>query len=147
MQGALLNIFGTGVIVTEPTERNIGNARYYSVKLGQYPPEDSRRDRDLIWADLKFRDQQKAPQKGDAIMISSGTYDIGMKRKDDGTTQRFNTVTVYVWRILPSESRFVVSESNTEPSTQQPKPSAPAPQKESAATPPPEIPDSSDIPF
>lgn len=148
MQGAMLNVYGMGMIATEPTEKSIGNARYFKVMLGQYPPEESKRQRDLLWVDLKARDQQRPPRKGDIVVIASGTYDVGIQRTQEGETKKYHTLTAFVWRLLPtgSDSRGSDEQNDNEPAETTSTP-APKPQTESAATPPPDVPDSTTIPF
>jgi hypothetical protein len=83
-------------------------------------------------------------------MIASGTHDVGMKRNEDGETKRYPTLTAYVWRILPSgEQDTDVPDERTEeaPAETATNVSPPEPATESAATPPPDVPDASVIPF
>jgi hypothetical protein len=139
MNGATLNIHGMARIAETPTVKKIGSSEYYQVRLAQYPTEATRRELEFIWAELKAREAQKQPQKGDIIHIASGTYGVHKVQRDDGDIRRYHTLTAYVWRICNTVSAATAEE--------RPAPAPAAVTAPSAATPPPEVPDDEDIPF
>ena len=149
MNGAMLNVHGMARIAETPNEKKIGGSTYYQVRLGQYPTEATKRDRELIWAELKGRENQDPPLKGDIIHIASGTYDVHKVQRDDGDIRRYHTLTAYVWRVCGGSGNGTQGSTTTERTTA--SASAPAPVAStagpSAATPPPEMPDDEDIPF
>ena len=101
MNGALLNVFGLGKLATEPKVKDVGGTKYIQVQLAQYPVEEVKRVRGFIWMELKARENQPIPKKGDVVSIASATYDVH-KVERDGGTKHYHTLTAYVWRILPS---------------------------------------------
>lgn len=132
MNGALLNIFGLGQIATDIKEKTVGNSVYFQVQLGEYPPSESKRERSFVWMELKARDQQDKPKKGDVISIASATYDVHKVNKD-GQTRHYHTLTAYVWRILPSGKMA----GQAAPAAAEPQPAgAPAGDQGGGATPP-----------
>lgn len=132
MNGALLNVFGLAQIATDVKEKTVGNTLHFQVQLAEYPPSNSQRERSLVWMELKHRDQQEKPKKGDVISIASATYDVHKVNKD-GQTRHYHTLTAYVWRILPAAK---MSTASAAPAATAPEPQPVAAENGGGATPP-----------
>lgn len=107
VNGATLNIHGCGRIIEEPQSRASGDGSFVSVRLAQWPEDDGKRKALPMKLDLKLRKEQAPPRKGDLILIDSGTYHIGTRTNDDGSTSTYHNLVAWFWRILPASAAMV----------------------------------------
>ncbi len=98
--GAVIGIFGMGIVTNVGSVRQVGQSRRVKVDLGAFPMTSIfDRDRDRPQLELRLVDSQEPPKVGTAIWISGGTYEVN--RGQDGT--RYHNLYAYAWSILHPE--------------------------------------------
>lgn len=112
--GGQMNVYGMGQIVNDPQAREIGNSRRVQVELIAYPHEEAGKwKRAPFRIDLRLRDGQSVPTKGQVIVVNSGVYGID-EREKDGETKYYHNSLAFSWRVLDTSTQTPTITKRTE---------------------------------